>query len=526
MKKKVLSMFFAMTMVFGLMTGCGSEKEAANSVTANNETTGKESTSEATETGSGSQTESTESVIDFTEDPYVVDIQFTGLFEENNDLAAVEEAINAITLPQINCKVHIVPGFIGELPNETSLAIAGGEKIDIVTVGLTQSISSMVPDGLLLGLDDLIAQRGANVAAATADVAEAQKINGVTYGISGYTYPAMSAGFVYNKTMADKYGIDMHDKMTMDELKTAGETLKENGVYLTSFGNSSQLNYKFFKLADIYGGSGEYGVVLNPSESTTIENIFASESFADYCKVIKDWNDSGFLPADQLTDTTTVQEYFSQQKIFGTSTAYTVNQIASWLTPDFETGIIQLDDAGINTSSVTEYMLGIASTCERPDKAMDFINLLYGNADVANLLQYGIEGTDYVAVEGTENVITFDGTSNEDHNGYYSPFVHFGDPMNLKIVTPLTDSYYDDLKTFNDSAKKSLAFGYSFDGADYSAETGAISSVLTEKMPMLNAGQIADADAAIAELVSALEAAGINDVIAANQKQLDAYLAQ
>ena len=93
----------------------------------------------------------------------------------------MEEALNAITLEKINCTVHIVPTFIGDLPNNTSLAVAGGEKIDIVNVGLTQQMGAMVPDGLLLPLDDLLAERGQAALAATEGVAQAQKINGVTY---------------------------------------------------------------------------------------------------------------------------------------------------------------------------------------------------------------------------------------------------------------------------------------------------------------------------------------------------------
>lgn len=69
-------------------------------------------------------------------------------------------------------------------------------------------MGAMVPDGLLLPLDDLLAERGQAALAATEGVAEAQKINGVTYALSGYIYPAIAAGFVYNKTMADEYGID------------------------------------------------------------------------------------------------------------------------------------------------------------------------------------------------------------------------------------------------------------------------------------------------------------------------------
>lgn len=507
-------MFLTMIMVAGLVAGCGSPDG------------GTAETGPDAEEGTETAKEDQEAVIDFDEDPYQVDIQFTGLFEENNDVAAVEEALNAITLPEINCTVHIVPTFIGDLPNKTSLAIAGGEKIDIVNVGLTQALDAMVPDGLLLELDDLLAERGQAAVEATADVADAQKVNGVTYALSGYTYPSIAAGFVYNKTMADEYGIDMYDGMTMEDLANAAEILKKQGIPLTTFGNSGQLNYKFWYSMDSFGDSAAYGAILDPANSTTIENIYESEEFLEFARTMKAWNDAGYLPEEQLTDTTTVQEYFGQQKVFGTATSYTPNAIASWIRPDYEVGIVKLANGLISTSSVREFMLGIASTCERPDKAMDFLNLIYSNPDVANLLQYGVEGLDYVAVEGTENVITYDGTDNAEHNGYYSGFARFGDQMKTKIVAPLTDDFYDELKTFNDTSDMSKTFGYSFDASNFSAEAGAIASVFAEKLPMINAGEVADADAAVAELVEALQAAGMNEIIAENQKQLDAYLAQ
>lgn len=512
MKKKVLSTLLTLAMIASLVSGCGKTEEETASGDAGNKETASEGTGEA--------------AIDFDEDPYEVYVQYVGLFEENKNIKAVEDAINAIALEKINCTVHLVPTFIGDLPTNTSLQVAGGEKIDVITVGLTQALSSAVPDGLLLELEDLIAERGADVSKVTANVMEAGTIDGHVYAVSGYPYAAMGTGFVYNKTLADQYGIEMKDYMTMDDLAAAGEILKENGVYLTSFPNSTQLNYKFFSGIDSFGDGAIFGGITDPTESTTVENIYATDGLRDYFKGVKGWADAGYLPEGQLTDTTTVQEYFSQQKIFGTSSAYTINQITSWLTPDFETGMVQLTDGVISTSSATEFMLGIASTCERPDKAMDVINLIYGDAEVANLIQYGIEGTDYAAVEGTENVITRDGTANADRNSYFSPFVHFGNPMDLKVVSPLTDSYYDDLQAFEDSAKKSLSFGYTFDGSDYSAEAGAISAVLQEKLPMLNAGQVADVDTALDELIAAIEAAGINDVIKANQTQLDEYLAK
>ncbi len=518
MKKKAISAILTGVLAVSVFAGCGSKAEAPAKDTA------KEETAEAGAAEAGEAAEA--SVINFDEDPYEVAITIIGLNESNNDLEKVEEAVNAITLPKINATVDIQPLFIGDMGTTTTMGIAGGEKMDIVTVGLVYSLSNAVSDGVLMPLDDLLAERGPAAAEVTARVAEAQKIDGVTYALSGYPYSAISGGIVYNKTMADELGIDMHDEMTWDELTAAGEKLKEKGVYLTKYGNSSQLNLKFESGFDVFGGSGEYGILMNPADSATIENVYASELFEKFCERNKTWFDNGYLPADQMTDSTSVQQMFADQKLFMTSTAYTPDQIAVWTNDKFETGIIRMSEPLVTTGGAVEMMLGIAATSERPDKCMDLLNLIYEDGELATLLNYGVEGLDYVKVEGTENVITYEGTTNADHSGYYTVFSHFGDPMKRVVVAPITDQYYDDLKKFNEESRTSVAFGYSFNADQYPTEAAAISAVLQEKLPMLNAGQVSDVHAAVEDLKAALDQAGMNDVIAGNQEQLDAYLAK
>ena len=522
MKKKMISLLLAGTMSAALLAGCGGSAPA-QSGEPSAEQAAPAAESEAAPAAEG---EAAASVIDFNEDPYEVAITIIGLNESNNDLEKVEEELNKITLEKINCTVDIQPLFIGDMGTTTTMGIAGGEKLDIITVGMVYSLSNAVADGVLLPLDDLLAERGQAAAAVTANVAEAQKIGGVTYALTGYAYPAMTGGFVYNKTKADEWGIDMHDYMTWDDLTAAAEICKEHGMYFTKYGNSSQLNLKFESGFDVFGGSGEYGVLLDPANSTKIENIYATDLFLDYCKRQKEWFDNGYLPADQMTDTTAVQQMFANEQLFCTSTAYTPNQIAVWTSNDFETGIVKMADGIISTGSVTEMMLGIAATSERPDKCMDLLNLIYDDADVCNLLKYGVEGLDYVRVDGTENVISYAGTTNADHSGYYTTFSHFGDPVKRLSLEPLTDDYIDELIKFNEEAGKSKAFGYSFSADMYPTEAAAVSAVMQEKLPMLNAGQVTDVEASVAELVEALDQAGMNDIIAGNQEQLDAYLAQ
>lgn len=512
--KKIVALLLALVMVFALVA-CGNNEKP--------NTPSNPSTPGTSTPGSDAPTTPEEPVINFDEDPYEVSIQFVGLFEQNTNIANVEAALNAITLEKINCTVDIVPVFIGDLASTISLGVAGDEKLDIVAIGLTYPMTAAVADETIIPLDELLAERGQGALAATAHVAEAQMMNGVTYGLTGYTYAAMSGGFVYNKTMADKYGIKMFDGMTIEDLTAAAEILKQNGVYLTTFGNSAELNYKFLNGGEHFGSNAPYGSILD-ANSTEIVNVYDSKEIRDYFKTVKSWAEAGYLPADQLTDTTRVQEYFQGQMIFGTSTAYTANQLGSWTSGEFEVGLVSTSPVGISTASVQEFMLAIAANCERPDKAMDLLNLIYTDAAVANLLQYGVEGTDYAFVDGSDCVITREGTANADGNSYSAVFVHYGKNSDLLVMSPLTESFYADAEKLESMAVKSPVFGYTFDSSEFGAEAGAISSILQEKLPMLNAGVVADVDKAVDELVAALEDAGINDIIAANQEQLNAFL--
>lgn len=57
----------------------------------------------------------------------------------------------------------------------------------------------------------------------------------------------------------------------------------------------------------------------------------------------------------------------------------------------FEYGYMTMVEAQVTNSSVAESMWGIARNSERPDKAMEFLNLLYSNVEVANIMKYGLE---------------------------------------------------------------------------------------------------------------------------------------
>ena len=55
------------------------------------------------------------------------------------DLKAVEDAINAITIPEINVKVELYPLGISEASSQVSLMISSGSQLDlVVSLGRTE----------------------------------------------------------------------------------------------------------------------------------------------------------------------------------------------------------------------------------------------------------------------------------------------------------------------------------------------------------------------------------------------------
>lgn len=515
MKKKVISIMLAGVMAasLGVMAGCGSNNDGSSS---------GDTTSAAEEAEDGYSTE-----IDMDEDPYTVAIQVVVLpgVEVENE-ADIEAALNEITLPAINCEVDLQYEWISELTNDTSMAIAGGEKIDLVHVGTVQTLSTMVGSDMLLDLNEnnLLQNRGqALVELFGEELLESGSVSGKQLAVPAMLYTASKKGMFYNKTLADAAGITIPETITMDDLEDVmyqvAEAYPDIMPYYTGTG---ELNYLYWlEDYEVFGSEASYGVILDVENDTTVENLFASDLFKDYCLRMYQWRKDGILKKD-TTDDTAAQTYFFAQQLFSIVGTINPDQEVNFSSNDFELGSAALTDASVSNSSITEYMWGIAANSERPDKAMDFLNFLYSNADVANLIMYGIEGVNYDFVDGSDTIIA--------RNGTYEPmFYNGGNTAEMLIEAPADDTYIEKWEDLTAEATVSPLCGYMFDDTEFQTESSVIYSTILEYMPTLQSGMYDSEEALLAaldEFNAKLEASGINDVIAANQEQVDAYLAE
>lgn len=516
-RKKLAALLMTAVTTVALLGGCGGN--------ADNSSSAKESSS--TEESSGENGISSE--IDMEEEPYTVAIQVVVLpgveFAGTEDR---EEAINAITVPAINCKVDIQEVAISEVNTKTSMGVASGEKLDLLHVGTITPLSSMVGSDILYDMneDNLIQNRGQKIVELFGELLEAGNVGGRQLAVPAGVFNASAKGINYNKTIADEIGLTIPEKITFDELDEILAKVHEARPDIKAFysGNGQSVLLQWMQPFETFGQLCSYGVVLDPEHNMKVENMFATDMYKDYALRAFHWTQDGIQPGDP-TDTNTPQDYFLAQDLFCVTDVMNPSNTVGWhvrvAESGFEMGQAVLVDPMITNSGITEYMWGIASNSERPDKAMDFLNFLYSNGEVANILKYGLEGANYDFAEGADKVVV--------PNGTYDPIFYVGgDTRAMYISSPAGEDFVDQLQAMADESTVSKLCAYMFDDSEFQTESSVIYSTILEYVPRISCGMCKSEEETLAlldEFNEALEAAGINDVIAANQEQLDAFLA-
>jgi len=166
----------------------------------------------------------------------------------------------------------------------------------------------------------------------------------------------------------------------------------------------------------------------------------------------------------------------------------------------------------------------VPSLSTHKEAAVKLLNELYTDADLANLVCNGIEGIHY-KVTDQGNITFVDGldpmsTTWPSGMGTFWPNICITYPWQ-----PDPANIYDVWLASNDTCAKSPALGFTFNSADVADQVSACATVVDKYVSalLLNVG---DQDSLYASFLSDLDTAGINDIIAAKQTQLNAWAAK
>lgn len=193
----------------------------------------------------------------------------------------------------------------------------------------------------------------------------------------------------------------------------------------------------------------------------------------------------------------------------------------------YEFAYADFDDLAVKKSNYySDIIYSIAQNSEDPEKTMQCLDYIYGSEDVMNLLNWGEEGIDYVYVDKENNLINYPDGVNTENVGYS---MNLGWELPNQYLTHLWEgsdpNVYEETEKFNEKGVPSKAFGFTFDNTGLDTQLAAVNNVYNQYAPSLGAGTV-DPEEYIPKFIKDLKAAGIDDIIAEKQKQLDAWLAE
>ena len=331
------------------------------------------------------------------------------------------------------------------------------------------------------------------------------------------------------KDLVEKYNIDTSQIKEPKDLESVFETVKAGEPDMTmlySINDGDTPVTRLFR-GDNLSDNNYLGVLMDQTNSTKLENFFATDWFKDTTTMLHNWYQKGYISQDAGTNTENWRTVCKAGNLFSLFFAYhpgTPVEFESSTGYDFEI-VPFYNEPIINSSSYNGVTFSIAQNSENPEKTMEVLDYIYGSSEIMNLLNWGEQDKDYVIEDADNGIINFPEGITSDNAGYN---LNLGWELPNQFIaykwTGSDPQLWEKMEEFNSSAKSSKAVGFLFDSSNYSSEIAALSNIVKQYSGALYSGS-GDPDELIPELLEALDDAGINEVIQAKQEQLDAFLA-
>jgi putative aldouronate transport system substrate-binding protein len=439
------------------------------------------------------------------------------------DLALVQDEMNKYLTEKINATVKLEPIDWGSWMDKTNLMISSGEKFDIVVSSNTLGYSVNVAKGAYYPLDELVEKHGASIKTAVdAGFLEGTQVNGEMYGIPVNKEFAGSYGFLLNKSLVDKYDIDVATITEAVDLEPYLEQIKQNEPDIVPFFVGMQRSLgNFATIGEIDQLGGGVGALDRNSKELKVINQYEMPYYEEVSSLAHKWYKAGYINKDAVTVTD-----FGQMQV-GKAFAMVME-----LKPGKEAEMsqawgneviqVQIKEPYTTTGNITGIMGSISRTSGDPERAMMFLDMLYGDNYLLNLFDFGIEGVHYV--KKSDTIIDYSEGVSADNVGYRNEPWMWGNQMNTYLFPNEDPSKWENFKNFNAEAQKSIALGFAFDAEPVKNEVAAVANVLKQYEDVLNAGLV-DPAQELSKFNDALKAAGADKIIAEKQRQLDEWAA-
>lgn len=423
-------------------------------------------------------------------------------------------------IDEINTKVELMylPWTENGAGGKVDLMIASGQEFDAAIIDPTWAASS-VSKGYLQDLTSSIEKYLPDWRNNMDEVSfEPYTYDGRIYAIPIGKKPT---GGVYSTVCVRQ---DIMDTIGMETI----ENLDDLTEYVTKAKEQFGLNATYELASAEYIIRGTSDRNLTPlatglwvdQDTKEIVSFAESEEFEKAVKLYNEWYKNDLIPKDILTNTVTNPFQAGMVSLFRGTCGTTVIENEPSLkkvVPDAYTKEYYIrPDKPIYKKTYESTAFQVPVTSEKADRVALFVNLLQKNTEIADMLIYGIEGTDYTLENDKIVPINTDEL-------FYQWMIFNVNISHFDERFP--DDFIDTYRNWDKEAIRSCSFGFSINYDKIKTQKAQIESIWTELANPMLAG-IKDYDENIDQLIKELKAAGWDEYVAEIQKQFDEFLAK
>lgn len=345
-------------------------------------------------------------------------------------------------------------------------------------------------------------------------------------------------GLMYRGDWAKEAGIPDGKITKMEDFTTYFKYIKENKEGVTPFDCGKGMNFingYLTSKTDTVGISGlnvgnyEFWFGKSVEDPFTVTSPFmeGDEIYAA-ADLMKEWNDMGVWKEDVLNydaDTRNML-YDGTNGVDGhhSQTYYTQvrpNMDTKQLGSDVQMYYYGMENGNVSQPLKAHGAAAISANSKHPERALMVYDLLRNDKECYNLINYGIEGTDYVLTEEGKLDRPEGWDQSVDSLGA-NFWCGRNDDLEIEDVT-WWSGWKDMVTEYDTFAYENPYEAVIIDKTSIEAQQAAMANVLSEYMPQLCAGKYEDPHAAIDEMREKLKAAGYDELKEAIQKNLEQY---
>jgi putative aldouronate transport system substrate-binding protein len=461
----------------------------------------------------------------------MVNLIYYTIGEPDPDLKMVNDKINEVLAKKIGITVTYIKIGWQEYENRLNTMVSAGTPFDIA---YSPEFTTYVKRGAWLRLDDYLSSTGKDMY----DVIDpifwqgVRMDDGGIYGVPTNKELSVRQQWMYPEELVNKYNLDIAKYNTLESLEPLFRMIKQKEFdYLPM--ELDKDSHNFFALYGYeYVIDKELPLMLRSLDPRSrVVNIFETAEARQVLDTLRRYYQAGYINEDAALRES--QQLERGKKVFWKASSGGPLSENSWSKDrGYKVVAHPVTKEVVTTEDVRGGVMAVSADTKYPVECIQFLNLLNTDPEVRNLFNYGIEGVHYMLDKNGQIVLIppkdADGHPIPDAPPSYTGVTYTqGNWFILKTrggESPEPLNKWEEFRASNERAVKSSTFGFTPDLSMMPIQMQNIKMVWQKYYPSLMTGSV-DVDTELPKFNEELKQAGLDEVRAEVQKQLDAWRA-